>query len=88
MECRLNSNRQRSAVIRPESLNRMLTERYIMYRAMIRRNSLELISYATYTAWLRSYNNWPYNMEPTSDSLRTAGFFVLVGPTHNFLLTF
>ena len=42
---------------------------------MIRRNSLELISYAIYTAWLRSYINWPYNMEPTPDSLRTADFF-------------
>jgi hypothetical protein len=45
-----NSHPKRSAAIRPESLNHMLTEHYIMHLAMVRWDYTKHISYDPYTS--------------------------------------
>ena len=72
MEYRSNS---RSEYIGPDSHNFPLTEHLTMNRATILWDVPKHVAYNSKPARLRSYINWPHGMNPSPDSLSTAGFY-------------
>ena len=77
MEYRLNSRPERSVTIRPETLNRMQDEHYIMLRAFLRWDGQRHKSFSTYSARLLLFNVWPKVSKPAPETLNAAGFFHL-----------
>ena len=80
MEYRPNYNPESSGAIWSEALNAMLTEHYITHWFLC--DCPNHTYYATYTARLRSYVNWPHIMKPVC--VNAAGFSIPVGPTYIF----
>ena len=64
-----------SVLIRPETPNRMLDMHYTMRRTLLRWDGPKHTSFSTYRARSPSFDDWPKDTKPASETLSSAGFF-------------
>ena len=78
MEYRPNSGSDTPVSVRPETLERAVTDHYIMHRALVRWDGRRHPAFNTYSARLRSFDKaLPHDSKRTAEALSAAWFFYI-----------